>query len=299
MQIGEKPVGRGGNTVADKDSVEIERALIAEAQAGNDQAFEELVKKHSEQIYRMSLRLLKDPEDAKDNLQNALCKAYVNLAKFEGNSRFSTWLVRIAINEGLMMLRSRRSELAATRREIMRSDEDDQDEIARIRDARPSPERACIAKDLVAVAFRGVPPSLKEAFPAAQGSGLDQSRSGRRHGHHRGDGEIAHLSHARAIAATPGGFKRRGFDGVSGKFVGFHATCRATARNRSRDGGVGHPPYKGPGSNHPSRALSFSQCYRFSRAGHSRLRFGDADLGHVDSQCRGQRVLVVLLIDQN
>ena len=50
--------------MADKDSVEIERELIAEAQAGNDQAFEQLVKKHSEQIYRMSLRLLKDPEDA-------------------------------------------------------------------------------------------------------------------------------------------------------------------------------------------------------------------------------------------
>jgi RNA polymerase sigma-70 factor (ECF subfamily) len=171
MQVEEKSVFRGGNTVADKDSVEIERALVAEAQAGDDKAFEDLVKKHSEQIYRMSLRLLKDPEDAKDNLQNALCKAYVNLAKFEGNSRFSTWLVRIAINEGLMMLRSRRSELAATRREIMRSDEDDQDEIARIRDVRPSPERACIAKDLVAVAFRGVPPSLKEAFLLHKGAG--------------------------------------------------------------------------------------------------------------------------------
>jgi RNA polymerase sigma-70 factor, ECF subfamily len=157
--------------VADKESVDIERALIAEAQSGNDRAFEELVKKHSEQIYRMSLRILKDPEDAKDNLQNALCKAYVNLAKFEGNSRFSTWLVRIAINEGLMMLRSRRTELAATRREIARSEEDEQSEIARIRDARPSPERACIAKDLVAVAFRGVPPSLKEAFLLHKGAG--------------------------------------------------------------------------------------------------------------------------------
>jgi RNA polymerase sigma-70 factor, ECF subfamily len=155
----------------DRETVDNERALIAEAQSGNHEAFEELVKKHSEQIYRMSLRLLKDPEDAKDNLQNALCKAYLNLGKFEGNSRFSTWLVRIAINEGLMTLRSRRTELAATRHEAARSDEDDQGEMARIRDARPSPERACIAKDLVAVAFRGMPDALREAFLLHKGAG--------------------------------------------------------------------------------------------------------------------------------
>lgn len=157
--------------MADRDPIDVERALVAEAQAGNDRAFEELVRKHSEQIYRMSLRLLKDPEDAKDNLQNALCKAYVNLSKFEGNSRFSTWLVRIAINEGLMMLRSRRTELAATRREVVYSDEEDRSEVARIRDARPSPERACIAKQLVAVAFRGMEPSLRDAFLLHKGAG--------------------------------------------------------------------------------------------------------------------------------
>jgi RNA polymerase sigma-70 factor (ECF subfamily) len=158
--------------VTDREPVEIERALIAEAQAGNDQAFEQLVRKHSEQVYRISLRLLKDPEDAKDNLQNALCKAYVNLARFEGNSRFSTWLVRIAINEGLMTLRSRRSELAATRRDSIRGGEDDEnDEIAKIRDARPSPERACIAKELVAMAFRGMQPSLRDAFLLHNGEG--------------------------------------------------------------------------------------------------------------------------------
>jgi RNA polymerase sigma-70 factor (ECF subfamily) len=161
----------GGRDMTDKGSLEIERALVAEAQGGDNGAFEELVRKHSEQIYRISLRLLRDPEDAKDNLQNTLCKAYVNLAKFQGNSRFSTWLVRIAINEGLMTLRSRRSELAATRRDFARSEEEEQSEIARIRDARPSPERICVAKDLVAVAFRGVRPLLKEAFMLHSGAG--------------------------------------------------------------------------------------------------------------------------------
>jgi RNA polymerase sigma-70 factor (ECF subfamily) len=155
----------------DRESIDIERALISEARAGDDRAFEQLVRKHSEQIYRISLRLLKDAEDAKDNLQNTLCKAYVNLARFEGNSRFSTWLVRIAINEGLMTLRSRRTELAATRRDTLRSDNDDDNEMAQIRDVRPSPERACIAKELVAMAFRGVPPALRDAFLLHNGEG--------------------------------------------------------------------------------------------------------------------------------
>jgi len=169
--LNEKLISSGGRAVTDRDSADAERALVAEAQSGDHQAFEDLVRKHSEKVYRVSLRLLKDAEDAKDNLQNALCKAYVNLGKFEGNSRFSTWLVRIAINEGLMLLRSRRSELAATRREIVRSDDDDQDELARIRDASPSPERACIANQLVAVAFRGLQPSLRNAFFLHKGAG--------------------------------------------------------------------------------------------------------------------------------
>jgi RNA polymerase sigma-70 factor, ECF subfamily len=157
--------------VADGEWADTERALVAEAQSGNHAAFEELVRKHSGTVYRMSLRLLKDAEDAKDNLQNALCKAYVNLAKFEGNSRFSTWLVRIAINEGLMTLRSRRTELAATRREIGRCGDENQDGIRQIQDASPSPERAYIAKQLVAVAFRDVQPAMRDAFFLHKGAG--------------------------------------------------------------------------------------------------------------------------------
>src|SRR6202011_6236263 len=87
-----------------------ERTLVAQAQAGDEQAFTELVRRHSGQIYGLSLNMLRNREDAEDNLQNVLVKAFHNIGRFEGNSQFSTWLVRITINEALMKLRKRNSE---------------------------------------------------------------------------------------------------------------------------------------------------------------------------------------------
>src|SRR5437879_13613004 len=86
-----------------------ERVLVAKAQAGNEEAFTELVRRHSGQIYGLSLNMLRNREDAEDNLQNVLVKAFHNIGRFEGNSQFSTWLVRITIKEALMKLRKSKS----------------------------------------------------------------------------------------------------------------------------------------------------------------------------------------------
>jgi RNA polymerase sigma-70 factor, ECF subfamily len=83
-------------------------ALITSAKAGNHDAFEVLVRRHSQRILSMALRLTGHREDAEDVVQQSLLKAFVHLREFEGKSSFSTWLTRIALNEGLMLLRSRR-----------------------------------------------------------------------------------------------------------------------------------------------------------------------------------------------
>src|SRR5882762_1946498 len=70
-----------------------ERVLVAKAQAGNEEAFTELVRRHSGQIYGLSLNMLRNREDAEDNLQNVLVKAFHNICRFEGNSQFSTWKI--------------------------------------------------------------------------------------------------------------------------------------------------------------------------------------------------------------
>jgi RNA polymerase sigma-70 factor (ECF subfamily) len=85
-----------------------ENILVARAQSGSADAFAELAGKHSRKIYKCSLRILHNREDAEDNLQNVLLQAFRNINTFQGKSRFSTWLVGIAVNEALMKLRKRR-----------------------------------------------------------------------------------------------------------------------------------------------------------------------------------------------
>ena len=90
-----------------RQTVLSDKALIVNARAGNRNAFGELVRRHSSRVFGMSLNMLRNREDAEDNLQDAFCKAYGKIRQFAGNSQFSTWLQRIAINEALMTLRKR------------------------------------------------------------------------------------------------------------------------------------------------------------------------------------------------
>lgn len=71
-------------------------------------AFALLVDQNSDHIYRLALRLTGDPQDAEDVVQETFIKAFNNLDKFEGRSKVSTWLYRIATNEALMMIRKRK-----------------------------------------------------------------------------------------------------------------------------------------------------------------------------------------------
>jgi len=84
-----------------------EAALVSAAKAGDTTAFTTLVRQYDRNIYRLALNITGNKEDAEDVLQEALLKAYTKLGQFEGESRFYTWLVRIAVNEALMRLRRR------------------------------------------------------------------------------------------------------------------------------------------------------------------------------------------------
>ncbi|HOM25924.1 MAG TPA: sigma-70 family RNA polymerase sigma factor [bacterium] len=79
--------------------------LVERAKAGDNKAFEELVKRTQDKIYNLGLKILGNREDAADLLQETYIKAYESLQNFEGRSSFSTWLYRIATNFALMKLR--------------------------------------------------------------------------------------------------------------------------------------------------------------------------------------------------
>ena len=87
-----------------------EAALVERARGGDDAAFEGLVAQYQRKIYRLARNITQNDEDAEDVLQDAFLKAYTNLDKFHGDSKFYTWIVRIAVNEALMKLRKRRGD---------------------------------------------------------------------------------------------------------------------------------------------------------------------------------------------
>ena len=88
---------------------EADSVLVSRVQKGELAAFEELVHRHQRRVYRTLLGITGNHEEAEDGAQNAFLKAYLHLGDFQGASRFSTWLLRIAINEGLERLRRRRN----------------------------------------------------------------------------------------------------------------------------------------------------------------------------------------------
>jgi len=87
--------------------LENEQDLVAAAKAGDSDAFVILLNQYSRHIYRLGLSITGNHHDAEDVLQEALLKAYTALADFQANSRFYTWLVRIAVNVALGKLRKR------------------------------------------------------------------------------------------------------------------------------------------------------------------------------------------------
>ena len=89
--------------------LENEPALVDDARAGNAEAFTTLVKQYDRNIYRLALKITGNKPDAEDILQESFLKAFEHLTEFREDSRYYTWLVRIAVNEGLMKLRKRRS----------------------------------------------------------------------------------------------------------------------------------------------------------------------------------------------
>ncbi|HEY1776690.1 MAG TPA: sigma-70 family RNA polymerase sigma factor [Solirubrobacteraceae bacterium] len=92
-----------------------ERALIARARAGDENAFGELVTEHSRRVYSSLRRFGLSPEESDEVAQEVFLRAWRGLARFEERSRFSTWLYRIAFNEAQRRL-SRRPPAAGSSR---------------------------------------------------------------------------------------------------------------------------------------------------------------------------------------
>lgn len=142
-----------------------ESRLVAEAKGGNYAAFEELVNRYEKKIYRLGLNLTSNPEDAEDLLQETFLKAFQHLPDFREDSRFYTWIVRIAINEGLMKLRKRRTSKEVS---VDEPSNDDGDVMPReFADWRPNPEQELERVEMETIlhnAARSLPATFRTVF---------------------------------------------------------------------------------------------------------------------------------------
>jgi RNA polymerase sigma-70 factor (ECF subfamily) len=88
---------------------EDDRSVVQRVLSGDKRAFESLVRRHERRVFRVTLAVLGNAEDAEEAMQDAFAKAYRHLEQFRGDSRFTTWLTRIAVNEALQKRQSRKS----------------------------------------------------------------------------------------------------------------------------------------------------------------------------------------------
>jgi len=133
---------------------------------GDRAEFARLVDEYSLHIYRLALRLLGNPQDAEDVLQNTFLNALRALPKFESRSSLSTWLYRIAVNEALMMIRKRKPQISLTPVNE-EGDEDEDGEEMQIVDWGHLPESDLLsneARQHVDAAIQRLPDTLRVVF---------------------------------------------------------------------------------------------------------------------------------------
>src|ERR1700758_3132595 len=150
-----------------------ELSLVQAAKRGDDSAFEELVRRYDRNVFRIAQHITQNREDAEDVVQEAFLKAYGNLSKFQEQSKFYTWLVRIAVNEALMKLRRRRPERTVSLDEDVKTEDDSLPR--EVADWSPNPEQQysqAELRDILTRTIQGLPPSFRTVFVLRDVEGL-------------------------------------------------------------------------------------------------------------------------------
>ncbi len=149
-----------------------EMNIISRVLSGDTNAFEALVIENQRQIYCLALKMTGNEEDAYDISQDAFVKAYKNLPKFRGDSKFSVWLYRLASNLCLDFLRSRKRRSAVS---ISYSNDEDEERELEIPDDRFSPENILEKNELrlsVNAAFELLPEDYRQILTLREINGL-------------------------------------------------------------------------------------------------------------------------------
>ncbi|HEX4642419.1 MAG TPA: sigma-70 family RNA polymerase sigma factor [Candidatus Acidoferrales bacterium] len=169
----ELPLSNEERPVELKMDEQSEAQLIERGLAGDARALDALFARNTRALYQTALRVLGNPEDAEEALQEGLLSAYRNLPRFEKRSQFSTWLTRIVINAALMRRRSKRSRPAVSLDEVISEGELPLAE--RFADDAPNPEQLYAGTELgdrMNKKLAEISPLLRTAFWLREIEGL-------------------------------------------------------------------------------------------------------------------------------
>src|SRR5580692_12360066 len=120
--------------------------LVHASKNGDATAFEQLVKRYDRKLLRIAQSVTHNREDSQDAVQEAFLKAYQNLSAFRENSQFSTWLIRITVNQSLTKLRKQRATREASLDENFQAEGDILP--TEVTDWAPNPEQLYWASEL-------------------------------------------------------------------------------------------------------------------------------------------------------
>ena len=150
------------NTIHHQELTDAE--LVRLAQDGDNRAFDELVKRYENKVYRLAFKILRHEDDAGEALQDAFMSAYKGLKNFKSDSTFSTWLYRVATNAALMKYRKRRDGHVSL--EQSQSYDEDADRLE-IPDWSALPDEDLLTGELDEILAEGLsrlPDELREVF---------------------------------------------------------------------------------------------------------------------------------------
>lgn len=135
--------------------------LVRRAQQDDERAFGALVTRYESKVYSLAMKMLRNPEDAEDVLQDTFLRAYRGIKSFKGNSTFSTWIYRITANSALMRLRKKQLP------QVSIEDSDERETPISIVDWAPGPVEQLLNQEMQRVmdeAIEALPPEFRQVF---------------------------------------------------------------------------------------------------------------------------------------
>ncbi|MGH9711835.1 MAG: sigma-70 family RNA polymerase sigma factor [Candidatus Acidiferrales bacterium] len=159
------------NKINDREDPEDDLAIVERVLIGDRQAFESLVRKHERRVFRVTLAVTGNFEDAEEAMQNVFVKVFRHLDQFRKEARFTTWLTRIAVNEALQIRQGRKNLVSLDEPDSS----GDREWPHRIECWRDDPEELCGKEELrriVEEAVQSLPDIYREVFVLRDIEGL-------------------------------------------------------------------------------------------------------------------------------